>query len=59
MTKYVWLRNGQTIESSCEEIIEDLTPVGSLLKIASIQVIKRLEKRFFFLINISIVTGKC
>jgi hypothetical protein len=37
-TKYVWLKNGQPIESSCEEIIEDLTPVGSLLKITSIQV---------------------
>ncbi|KAI9565392.1 hypothetical protein GHT06_009184 [Daphnia sinensis] len=36
-TKYVWLKNGQPIESSCEEIIEDLTPVGSLLKITSIQ----------------------
>ncbi|XP_057370422.1 uncharacterized protein LOC130691485 isoform X2 [Daphnia carinata] len=36
-TKYVWLKNGQLIKSSCEEIIEDLTPVGSLLKITSIQ----------------------
>uniref|UniRef100_A0A0P6EIG7 Brain-specific angiogenesis inhibitor n=1 Tax=Daphnia magna TaxID=35525 RepID=A0A0P6EIG7_9CRUS len=36
-TKYVWLKNGQPIESSCEEIIEDLTPVGSLLRITSIQ----------------------
>ncbi|KAI9565389.1 hypothetical protein GHT06_009181 [Daphnia sinensis] len=37
ITKYVWLKNGQPIESSCEEIIEDLTPVGSLLRINSIQ----------------------
>jgi hypothetical protein len=37
-TNYVWLKNGQPIESSCDEIIEDLTPVGSLLKITSIQV---------------------
>ena len=38
VTKYVWLKNGQPIQSSCEEIIEDLTPIGSLLKIVSIQV---------------------
>ncbi|EFX79778.1 hypothetical protein DAPPUDRAFT_104018 [Daphnia pulex] len=36
-TKYVWLKNGRPIESSCDEIIEDLTPVGSLLKITAIQ----------------------
>lgn len=36
-TKYVWLKNGHPIDSSCEETIEDLTPVGSLLKIAAIQ----------------------
>lgn len=39
-TKYIWLKNGRPLHSSCDEIIEDLTPVGSLLKIPSIQVKK-------------------
>lgn len=47
-TKYIWLKNGQPIEPSCDEIIEDLMPVGSLLKVTSIQASHLILVSFFF-----------
>lgn len=36
-TKYVWFKDGQQVDSSSGELVEDLTPVGTLLKIRSVQ----------------------
>ena len=35
---YTWYKNGQSVNrSSCDEVYEDLFPVGSLLKISNVQ----------------------